>query len=106
MAHTASGYSDQPLKAGGHRSNKVSKLKDLELLEHAPDAMIAVDADGRIVFANSQTEKPFGYTSAELLGQPIELLVPDSTTTEPLLHSFSSGFDIFDLHPTCPLTCT
>jgi sigma-B regulation protein RsbU (phosphoserine phosphatase) len=77
MAHSASGESGQPRKAGRHPSRKVSKLKDLELLEHVPDAMIAVDADGRIVFANSQTEKLFGYTSAELLGQSIELLVPD-----------------------------
>src|SRR5437762_5432676 len=77
MVHSSSGDTDQPLKAGGYRSNKVSKLKDLEVLEHAPDAMIAVDADGRIVFANSRTDRLFGYTSAELLGQPIELLVPD-----------------------------
>src|ERR1700682_3246480 len=69
--------SGQPLKPGEHRSQKVWKLRHLELFEHAPDAMIAVDADGRIVFANSQTERLFGYTSAELLGQPIELLVQD-----------------------------
>lgn len=77
MAHSASGDSGRSIKAGRHPSRKVSKLRDLELLEHAPDAMIAVDADGRIVFANSQTEKLFGYTSAELRGQSIELLVPD-----------------------------
>jgi len=77
MADTALEDSGQPLKAGRHGSKKVSTLKHLELFEHAPDAMIAVDADGRIVFANSQTEKLFGYTSTELLGQRIELLVPD-----------------------------
>jgi phosphoserine phosphatase RsbU/P len=69
--------SGQPLKPGEHRSQKVWKLRHLELFEHAPDAMIAVDADGRIVFTNSQTERLFGYTSAELLGQRIELLVSD-----------------------------
>jgi len=77
MSDTPFEDSRRPLKAGRHPSRKVSTLKNLELFEHAPDAMIAVDADGRIVFANSQTEKLFGYTSAELLGQSIELLVPD-----------------------------
>jgi len=69
--------SGQPLKAGEPGSQKVWKLRHLELFEHAPDAMIAVDADGRIVFANSQTERLFGYTSAELLGRRLEMLVPD-----------------------------
>ena len=69
--------SGQPMKTGEHLFQKVWMLRHLELFEHAPDAMIAVDADGRIVFANSQTERLFGYTSAELLGQRIELLVSD-----------------------------
>lgn len=51
-------------------------IEHLELLEHAPDAMIVVDASGLMVFVNSQTEKLFGYTAAELVGQRVELLVP------------------------------
>ncbi len=46
------------------------------LLEAAPDAIVVVDAAGKIVLVNSQTERLFGYTSAELLGQPVEILIP------------------------------
>jgi PAS domain S-box-containing protein len=47
-----------------------------ELLEAAPDAIIEVDREGRIVLLNLVTEKLFGYRREELLGQPVELLVP------------------------------
>jgi len=46
------------------------------LLESAPDAMVIVSPDGRILLVNSQTEKMFGYHRDELLGQLVELLVP------------------------------
>ncbi len=46
------------------------------LLESAPDGIVVVDANGVIVIVNSQTERMFGYTREELLGQPIEMLVP------------------------------
>ncbi len=46
------------------------------LLEAAPDAIVIVDQDGKIVLANGQTEKVFGYARNELIGSPVECLVP------------------------------
>ena len=47
------------------------------LMEAAPDAMVCVDAGGRIALVNAQTERLFGYRRDELVGQPVEILVPD-----------------------------
>jgi PAS domain S-box-containing protein len=49
-----------------------------ELLEAAPDAIIEVDQEGRIFVLNQVTEKLFGYSREELLGQRVEMLVPDA----------------------------
>ncbi|MFG2307843.1 PAS domain S-box protein [Streptomyces sp. NPDC048566] len=46
------------------------------LLEAAPDAMVIVDDTGTIRLVNAQTEALFGYRREELLGRPVELLVP------------------------------
>ncbi len=49
-----------------------------QLLESAPDAVVVVDAAGRIALVSAQTEQVFGYSRDELLGKPVELLIPES----------------------------
>ena len=46
------------------------------LLEAAPDAMVVVDEKGVIQLVNSQTERMFGFDRVEIVGQPVEMLVP------------------------------
>jgi PAS domain S-box-containing protein len=47
------------------------------LLESAPDAIVIVDTSGTIQIVNRQTEVLFDYPRAELLGQPVEVLLPE-----------------------------
>ncbi|MCC2670871.1 MAG: putative Signal transduction histidine kinase, partial [Armatimonadetes bacterium] len=52
-----------------------AKLRDL--LELAPDAIVLVGRDGRIELVNSQCEQMFGYGRADLVGRPVERLIPE-----------------------------
>ena len=49
-----------------------------QLVEQAPDPVIVVNAEGVIATCNQRTGDVFGYDTAELVGQPIEMLVPDA----------------------------
>jgi PAS domain S-box-containing protein len=78
------------------------------LLESAPDAMVIVNEVGTIVLVNSQTERLFGYLREELLGQPVEVLVPSRFRTlhsghrshyfgEPRVREMGAGLDLYGL---------
>jgi len=76
------------------------------LLESAPDAMVIVDASGKITLVNAQTEKLFGYKREELLGKTVEHLMPDrfrgnhlghreQYAKAPRLRMMGSGMELF-----------
>jgi diguanylate cyclase (GGDEF)-like protein/PAS domain S-box-containing protein len=78
------------------------------LLEAAPDALVIIDRQGTISIVNSQTEKIFGYTRKEILGQPIELLIPkrfhnihpqhrQDYFAEPRMRPMGSGLELYGL---------
>ena len=57
------------------------------LLEYAPDATVIVDGEGSIRLVNAQTERLFGYYREELIGQPVEILVPVPRSTRRAAHA-------------------
>ncbi|NMH66354.1 PAS domain S-box protein [Shewanella salipaludis] len=61
-----------------HRNQALSSLEKRfrQVIEAAPNCMVMTDNLGRIELVNAQTEKLFGYLREELLGQPIEMLIP------------------------------
>ncbi len=62
------------------------------LLEAAPDAMVIVEREGRVVLVNAQAERLFGYSRAELVGQSVDMLVPEAVrASRPFLPNRDSG---------------
>jgi PAS domain S-box-containing protein len=57
-------------------SNPVQTLSE-KLFEFSPDAILVTNADGRITSANAQVERVFGYSRDEIIGQPVEILIPE-----------------------------
>ncbi len=60
------------------RAEALAERKFRRLIEDAPDAILQVDADGKILLANRTAERMFGYSREELLGIGVDSLVPDA----------------------------
>ena len=80
-------------------------------LEAAPDAVVIIGSDGRIAFVNSQTERLFGFSRDELLGQPVEVLLPErfrnahtghreSYRSDPRTRPMGAGLELYGLRKT------
>jgi len=87
---------------------KAAEARFRGLVDAAPDAMVIVDPDGHIELVNSQTEAMFGYERGELLGRPVEVLVPGrfreqhpahrgSYTGSPRVRPMGAGLELFGL---------
>lgn len=79
------------------------------LLEAAPDAMVIADEQGRIVLVNSQADALFGYTREELVGQKVEVLLPErfrhthvahreGYAAHPKFRAMGAGLELFARH--------
>ncbi|HVE27041.1 MAG TPA: PAS domain S-box protein, partial [Sporichthya sp.] len=77
-----------------------------QLIEQLPDAVFVVDPSGTIVFVNARGEALFGWSREELLGKPIETLVPPNARqahpvhraryfAQPEVRSMGAGLDLF-----------
>lgn len=75
-------------------------------VESAPNAMVMIDRRGQITLVNSETERCFGYDRSELIGAPVEILVPDRFRSnhpasrlayylDPKIRSMGAGRELF-----------
>lgn len=87
---------------------KAAEARFRGLVDAAPDAMVIVDPDGHIELVNAQTEAMFGYERGELLGRPVEVLVPGrfrdqhpghrgAYTGAPRVRPMGAGLELFGL---------
>jgi protein-histidine pros-kinase len=91
---------------GDQTAGSASEGKFRGLLEAAPDAIVIVADDGRIDMINQQAELLFGYARAELLGESVDLLVPerfrgdhpshrDTYAADPRTRPMGAGLELF-----------
>ena len=70
-------------------------VEAITMVEASPDGMILTDGDGMILLVNAQIEAMFGYDRLELIGRPVELLLPENSRDVHVMHR-----ERYRLHPT------
>lgn len=60
----------------GAQAEQAQAILPKDVLDRVPVAMIMVDSAGAIKMVNAETERIFGYTRSEMLGRPVELIIP------------------------------
>ncbi|MCH1931816.1 transporter substrate-binding domain-containing protein [Shewanella sp. A25] len=77
------------------RTEELRKSKDQfsNLLESAPDPMVVTDNEGKIIMLNDRAQALFEYTSAQLIGESIDLLVPEEARFDYHFYGEYSGLD-------------
>jgi PAS domain S-box-containing protein len=73
----SSAIRDVTASKSAEKALRASEVKFRGILESAPDAMVIADGHGRIVLVNAETERLFGYNREELVGQLVDILVPE-----------------------------
>jgi PAS domain S-box-containing protein len=90
------------------RPRRLAERRFVAAVESSPSGMIMVDGGGRIVLANREAERQFGYSREELIGRPLEMLVPmrsrtahsgmrDAFQTAPSTRRMGAGRELFGL---------
>jgi protein-histidine pros-kinase len=90
------------------RDAKLVEARFRDLLESMPDGIIMINLTGRVVYSSSQAEHLFGYSSGELKGQPVEILLPQrfrethvghrsNYFTQPRTRTMGVGLELFGL---------
>ncbi len=90
-------------------SRKQAEAQFQQVVESAPNGMLMINPQGKITLVNKQVEQMFGYTREEMLGQPVEILIPERfRAAHPTLRSgyfsaptsrvMGAGRELFGLH--------
>jgi PAS domain S-box-containing protein len=99
------------LEEVGERRRAEDALRQSEnmlqgIFEYAPDPVVVIDRQGRIERVNAQVQPTFGYSNEELLGRPVEILLPErfrrrhtkhriNFSADPHLRTMGAGLELF-----------